>query len=182
MTSLNAWTSSINVKLQFIPSYFKRSLVGLISIPTWKSNDKISTSDRDSLWARLHNSSPENLRIRVLKILSAIFHLQRPRCLAFLARPAAVSVHKPRLNYHFNIFQRNFPCIKEQGNPKRTKSKLNTVLEFNLTWAEWFTWDDTTWCQSLRLFRKCFIPNLSSLGVRPISDPLVIVRRFESKT
>ena len=32
VTSQNAWTSSINVNLQFIPSYFKRSLVGFISI------------------------------------------------------------------------------------------------------------------------------------------------------
>ena len=109
-----------------IPNYLKRSLVRFYCCAEPKIT--ISISGKESLWARLYDSLPENRRIRVQKILSAILHSKLSRCLAFHARP--VGIDKLWLNHHFIIFQRNLPCIKEQGNPKWTKSKLKTVLEF----------------------------------------------------
>ena len=127
VTSRNAWTSSINVNLRFIPSYFKRSLVGFISIPTRQSNYKISTSGRDSLWAIVDFTTAITWESENTRSEDSVRHF--PLVASSLSCFSCETYKRPQTEIKLSLyhFSKKFSLYYRTRKSKRTKSKLKAL-------------------------------------------------------
>ena len=125
VTSRNAWTSSINVNLQFIPSYFKRSLAGFISIPTRQSIIKfppVAETPYELDFTTAITWESENTRSE-----DSVRHF--PPVASSLSCFSCETYKRPQTEIKLSLyhFSKKFSLYYRTRKSKRTKSKLKAL-------------------------------------------------------